>query len=161
MSCLSFCPPLWGFLHAIFWQVPGGSVGGAAEDGCGARRFHWWVGPKKKAWDLLHLLWWFWVGKVRISFVVSLIFMDVSILSDDLDGNSDDLAVFFWWVWMAKWLWLFWWEVLLISVFLWIRKLMIANGNWSIGTPVRNLFDEKNGYKYILYIYMRSYLGGS
>ena len=40
----------------------------------------------------------------------------------------------------------------MISVFLWIGKLMIANGNWSIGTPVRNLFDEKNGYKYI-YIY--------
>ena len=32
---------------------------------------------------------------MRISFVASLIFMDVSILSDDLDGNSDDLAVFF------------------------------------------------------------------
>ena len=31
---------------------------------------------------------------LRISYVVSLIFMDVSISSDDLDGNSDDLAVF-------------------------------------------------------------------
>ena len=31
---------------------------------------------------------------MRISFVASLIFMDVSILSDDLDGNNDDLAVF-------------------------------------------------------------------
>lgn len=31
---------------------------------------------------------------MRISYIVSFIFMDVSILSDDLDGNSDDLAVF-------------------------------------------------------------------
>jgi hypothetical protein len=61
---------------------------------------------------------------------------------------------------MAKWLWLFWWEVLMISVFLWIGKLMIANGNWSTAKPVRNLFDEKNVYKYI-YIYVRSYLWGN
>ena len=42
----------------------------------------------------------------------------------------------------------------MISVFLWIGKLMIANGSWSIGTPVRNLFDEEMGINTCIYIYM-------
>ena len=31
---------------------------------------------------------------------------------------------------------------------------MIANGNWSVGTPVRNLFDEEMGINTCVYIYM-------
>ena len=149
MLCLSFFPPLGGFLYAIFWQVPGGSVGGAAEDGCGARRFHWWVGPKKKCLGFTPFVLVILDGKSEDKLYCFIHFYGCIHFVGWFGWQQWWFSCFFWWVWMAKWLWLFWWEVLMISVFLWIGKLMIANGNWSTAKPVRNLFDEKNVYKYI------------